>query len=175
MNILPNSLNQYSNLNRENLTQTNKVGIENNSLSKNPSDIIKEEDLKKNLSPSAEKRLKEIGALECSTCASRQYIDGSDDPSVSFKTGGNISPESSYSVVRGHEQEHVSNESARAKSENKEVVSQSVVLTSSSCPECGKVYVSGGTTETVTKTKPEESVYTSDSEDLKGNFVNAIA
>ena len=49
-----------------------------------------------------------------------------------------------------HEREHVVNEQARAEKEGRKVVSQTVTLTMATCPECGRMYVSGGTTRTVT-------------------------
>lgn len=98
------------------------------------------------------RRMKQTGKIECQTCKERQYQDGSNDPGVSFKTPGHISPESSAAVVQAHEQEHVSNEQANARSEGRKVVSQSVQLFSAVCPECGKVYVSGGETRTTTAT-----------------------
>ena len=88
---------------------------------------------------------------ECQTCKERKYQDGSDDPGVSFKTPTNIAPEQAASAVRGHESEHVVREQAKAQREDRKVVSQSVTYHTSICPECGKVYVSGGTTRTVTK------------------------
>ncbi len=88
---------------------------------------------------------------ECQTCKNRRYQDGSDDPGVSFKTAGKIDPDAAPSVVRSHEQEHVTREQAKARREGREVVSQSVTLHTAVCPECGRVYVSGGTTRTVTK------------------------
>ena len=88
---------------------------------------------------------------ECQTCKERKYQDGSDDPGVSFKTPTNIAPEQAASAVRGHENEHVVREQAKAQREDRKVVSQSVTYHTSICPECGKVYVSGGTTRTVTK------------------------
>ena len=88
---------------------------------------------------------------ECQTCKERKYQDGSDDPGVSFKTPTNIAPEQAASAVRGHENEHVTREQAKAQREDRKVVSQSVTYHTSICPECGKVYVSGGTTRTVTK------------------------
>ncbi|MBP2634447.1 MAG: hypothetical protein H6Q72_354 [Firmicutes bacterium] len=98
------------------------------------------------------KRLKETGQIECQTCAERKYQDGSDDPSVSFKSPGHISPENSAAAVRAHEQEHVVNEQADARNEGRKVVSQSVSIFTSVCPECGKTYVSGGETRTTTAT-----------------------
>ena len=98
---------------------------------------------------------KVTGKEECQTCENRQYKDGSDDPGVSFKTAGKIPTGSVAATVRGHEQEHVVRERAKASRENKNVISQTVRLKSDICPECGKSYVSGGETVTVTKSKPE--------------------
>lgn len=88
---------------------------------------------------------------ECQTCKERKYQDGSNDPGVSFKTPTNIAPEQAAVTVRGHEQEHVVREQAEAQRENREVVSQSVTYHTAICPECGKTYVSGGTTRTTTR------------------------
>ena len=88
---------------------------------------------------------------ECQTCESRKYQDGSDDMGVSFQTPTNIKPEQAASAVRGHEMEHVYREQAKADREGRKVVSQSVTMHSEICPECGKSFVSGGTTRTVTK------------------------
>lgn len=97
---------------------------------------------------------------ECKTCAERKYQDGSDDPGVSFKTAAHISPEQAAAKVRSHEYEHVVREQSKADRENKEVVSQSVRLHTDICPECGRTYVSGGVTNTVTrgKSEPQEQV-----------------
>ena len=92
---------------------------------------------------------------ECETCEKRKYQDGSDDMSVSFQTPTNIKPEQVASAVRGHEMEHVVHEQAKARKEDRKVVSQSVTLHTDICPECGKTYVSGGETRTVTKANPE--------------------
>ncbi len=92
---------------------------------------------------------------ECQTCASRKYQDGSDDPGVSFKSPTHISPEEAPMAVRGHEQEHVVRERDKAEKEGREVVSQSVRLHTDICPECGKVYISGGVTTTTTAAKDE--------------------
>jgi hypothetical protein len=100
--------------------------------------------------PDDAKPTEQIGAVECQTCKDRKYQDGSNDPGVSFKTPGHIDPANAQSVVRAHEQEHVSNEQAKAQSGERKVVSQSVRLFTSVCPECGRSYVSGGVTRTVT-------------------------
>lgn len=99
----------------------------------------------------AESAQKALEEGECQTCEKRKYQDGSDDPGVSFKTPTNIKPEQAASAVRGHEMEHVYREQAKAGREGRKVVSQSVTMHTEICPECGKSYVSGGTTRTVTK------------------------
>ncbi len=88
---------------------------------------------------------------ECQTCKERKYQDGSDDPGVSFKTPTSVAPEQAAGAVRGHENEHVVREQAKARREDRKVVSQSVTYHTGICPECGTAYVSGGTTRTVTK------------------------
>ncbi len=96
---------------------------------------------------------------ECQTCKERKYQDGSDDPGVSFKTPTNVDPDQAASAVRGHEQEHVVREQAKAQREGREVVSQSVTYHTAICPECGKVYVSGGTTRTSTRAVQEQPAF----------------
>lgn len=93
---------------------------------------------------------------KCETCEQRKYQDGSDDMSVSYQTPTRIAPENVASAVRGHEMEHVSHEQVKAQQEGRKVVSQSVTLHTDICPECGKTYISGGTTRTVTAAKTEQ-------------------
>lgn len=95
---------------------------------------------------------------ECETCKSRKYQDGSDDPGVSFKTAAHIAPEAAASTVRGHEMEHVTRERAKAGREGREVVNQRVILHTGICPECGRPYVSGGTTYTTTRSGDADEV-----------------
>lgn len=115
---------------------------------------------------------------ECQTCKERKYQDGSDDPGVSFKTPTNIAPEQVASAVRGHENEHVVREQAQARQEGRKVVNQSVTLHNDICPECGKVYVSGGTTRTVTKAgegqQAEEQQWQNSQQDMRRPF-SAVA
>jgi len=92
---------------------------------------------------------------ECQTCKNRKYQDGSDDPGVSFKSPTQIAPEQAASAVRGHEYEHVVRDQAQADREGREVVSQTVTYHNAICPECGRVYVAGGQTKTVTANAPE--------------------
>ena len=105
---------------------------------------------------------------ECQTCKNRKYQDGSDDPGVSFKTATNVAPEQAASAVRGHEQEHVVREQAKAQREDRKVVSQSVTIHTAICPECGDVYVSGGTTRTTTRANPVEQPQPEEDEKKSG-------
>ena len=107
---------------------------------------------------------------ECQTCEERKYQDGSDDMGVSFQTPTRIAPEQAASAVRGHEQEHVVREQDKARREDRRVVSQSVTLHSDICPECGKSYISGGTTRTVTAAQQQEQADTQqqDQQESKG-------
>ena len=97
----------------------------------------------------------EVNPTECKTCASRQYVDGSSDSTVSFQSPTHVAPGQAAAAVSSHESEHVANEQARAEGEGREVVSQSVRLITSICPECKRVYVSGGVTQTVTVKKDQ--------------------
>ena len=112
----------------------------------------------------------------CQTCAERKYQDGSDDPGVSFKAPAHIDSSVATAVVRGHEMEHVVREQAKADREDREVVSQSVTLHNSICPECGKIYTSGGTTRTVTAAANKISYPRVGMEDeAAGSRFNAVA
>ena len=72
-----------------------------------------------------------VKPVECQTCKNREYVDGSNEPDVSFKTPGKIAAGESYAKVSAHEREHVV------------------------CPECGRTYVAGG--ETTTQIQYSES------------------
>ena len=99
-----------------------------------------------------------LGALECETCNSRRYQDGSSDPSVSFQSPTHISPGQAASAVAAHEAEHVTNEQANAERDGREIISQTVRLKTSICPECKVVYVSGGETRTISRPKVDMEV-----------------
>lgn len=87
---------------------------------------------------------------ECQTCKNRKYQDGSDE-NVSFKAATHISPEAAPAAVMAHEGEHVTNAYIKAAQKNGKVISASVSIHTAVCPECGRVYVSGGTTTSVIK------------------------
>jgi len=101
-------------------------------------------------------KLKKTG--ECQTCKNRKYQDGSDEM-VSFKSATHISPESAASAVMGHEQEHVSNAYKKAAQNDGKVLQASVAIHTAVCPECGRVYVSGGTTTTKIRYGGEDNPY----------------
>ncbi len=98
---------------------------------------------------------------ECETCKKRKYVDGSDEM-VSFKSPQHMSPNAAGTAVRAHEQEHVSNAYKKAEEGNGKVVSCSVAIHTSVCPECGRSYISGGTTTTQIKYYNESNPYQQD-------------
>lgn len=115
------------------------------------------------------------GKPECQTCKERKYQDGSDEM-VSFKSAAHISPEAAGTAVRAHEQEHVSNAYKKAGRDSGKVLMASVRIHTSICPECGRSYVSGGTTATKIQYK-EKNPYDRNAkalqaESFKGNHVN---
>lgn len=100
---------------------------------------------------------KKSSPAECQTCKERKYQDGSDEQ-VSFKSASHISPEASAARVRGHEQEHVANAYKKAAQGDGKVLQASVSLKTAICPECGRSYVAGGTTNTrIAYSKEQES------------------
>lgn len=97
---------------------------------------------------------------ECQTCKDRTYQDGSDEANVSFKNPAHVSPEAAGAAVRAHEGQHVSNAYKKAaEAENAKVVSANVTIHTAICPECGRTYVSGGTTRTAIKYSNESNPY----------------
>lgn len=98
------------------------------------------------------------GKEECQTCKNRKYQDGSDEM-VSFKSAAHISPEAAAGRVRAHEGEHVANAYNKAAQKNGEVVYASVSIHTAVCPECGRTYVSGGTTNTAIRYSNESNPY----------------
>lgn len=116
---------------------------------------------------------------ECETCKNRKYQDGSDE-NVSFKSASHISPEAAGSAVRAHEGEHVANAYSKAAEDNGKVVSASVSIRTSICPECGRTYVSGGTTNTMIQYPNESNPYqqerkAQDAMNLKGRNIDYVA
>lgn len=100
----------------------------------------------------------EDSGRECQTCKNRKYQDGSDEM-VSYKSAAHIAPQAAGAAVRAHEQEHVSNAYKKAAAGNGKVLNASVSIHMSVCPECGRSYVSGGTTRTQIKYYNEDNPY----------------
>lgn len=98
---------------------------------------------------------------ECQSCKERKYQDVSNE-NVSFKSATHISPESAGARVRAHEQEHVSNAYKKAAQNNGKVINASVSIQTAICSECGRTYVSGGTTNTTIKYSNEDNPYQKD-------------
>lgn len=102
---------------------------------------------------------KRVSPAECQTCKERKYKDGSDEGDVSFQTAQHIDPSAAGARVRAHEGEHVSNAYQKAAKDGGKVLQASVAIHTAVCPECGRVYVSGGTTTTRIQYKNEENPY----------------
>ncbi len=116
---------------------------------------------------------------ECQTCKSRKYVDRSNEGNVSFKSPTHISPEAAGSAVLAHENQHVANAVNEGNKEANQLLSVSVSLQMSVCPECGRSYVSGGTTSTTIKYQ-EKNPYEAnrkslESAALKGRNVDLVA
>lgn len=115
------------------------------------------------VSPTADsEEAKKVGRTsspeECETCKNRKYQDGSDE-NVSFKSASHVSPNAAGAAVRAHEGEHVANAYSKAAVNNGKVINASVAIHTSVCPECGRTYVSGGTTNTTIKYSDETNPY----------------
>lgn len=126
----------------------------------------------RNPGESTEKKAgKESSPAECQTCNERKYQDGSDED-VSFKAAAHIDPNAAASRVRSHEQEHVSNAYKDAAENNGKVLSCNISIKTAICPECGRTYVSGGTTATQIKYYNEENPYQKEmkSSDAAGKY-----
>ena len=91
---------------------------------------------------------------------------------VSYKSPTHISPQNAAAAVRSHEQEHVTNAYTRAAKNNGKVLSATVQIHMGICPECGRSYVEGGTTNTQIKYYNEENPY---QKDLKASDYNKYA
>ena len=85
-----------------------------------------------------------------------------------LKNAAHISPEAASSAVRAHEGQHVSNAYHKAATQNGEVVSASVRVQTSVCPECGRSYISGGVTDTQIRYYNESNPYQQDLKQTDG-------
>ncbi len=110
---------------------------------------------------------------ECQTCKNRKYQDGSNEM-VSFKAAAHISPTASASAVMSHEQEHVANAYEKAARNNGTVLAANVKLQTAVCPECGRSYVSGGTTSTSIKYSKEPDPYKDSFKDFRDKMLGGM-
>lgn len=101
---------------------------------------------------------KKSSPAECQTCKERKYQDGSNE-NVSFKSAAHVSPQAAGAAVRAHEGEHVANAYSKAAKDGGKVLQASVAIHTAVCPECGRSYVSGGTTTTKIKYGNEKNPY----------------
>ena len=155
--IRPVETNNFQYLSNSSLPVPDKASAGSNPQSQFPPEI--DGVTGKESPPSGSKIDKKLSG-ECQTCKRRKFQDVSNDPSVSFKAPTSIAPGAEANAVAAHENQHVFHERAKAMREGKEVVYQSVQIHTAVCPECGRVYVSGGKTTTVTREKadPQEMV-----------------
>ena len=93
---------------------------------------------------------------QCETCKNRRYQDVSNDRGVSCQNPTKMDPTKARSAVMSHEMEHVRREQMSAKSDDRIVVSQSVRIKNDICNECGRMYVSGGQTLTISRSNLSE-------------------
>ena len=111
-----------------------------------------------------------VRPVECQTCKNRKYVDGSDEADVSFKAPGHISPEQSFARVMSHEQEHVANARQKSSGKDARLISATVSMKVATCPECGRSYVAGGTTNTTIQYS-KENPFDNGRKIIEGSFL----
>ena len=121
----------------------------------------------------SEKAAKRAGAIECETCATRKYQDGSDE-NVCFKYAAHISPNAAGARVRGHEQEHVNNAYDKAAEAGGKVLQATVSIHTAICPECGRTYVSCGTTHTKIAYPNEDNPYQKNKKEADAGLLSGM-
>jgi hypothetical protein len=90
---------------------------------------------------------------------------------VSFQSPTSVPPQLAASAVSAHEQEHVTHNALKAEQEGMKATS-TVQIHTATCPECGKVYVSGGTTITTFSPKQPVPGYSGKEQEPTGTVVN---
>ena len=80
----------------------------------------------------------------------------------------------SADVVRHALVQEIINAYEKAEKDNGKVISASVAIHTSICPECGKTYVSGGTTKTMIKYANEENPYQKNFKNMQGGFLRGM-
>lgn len=157
--------------------EKSKLTIELSKYKSELSKLEKASDEKENEEKAADIK-RRFDSFECQTCKNRRYQDQSDDSGVSFQTASHIDPSAAYSAVRSHENEHVARNKTQAEQHGQKIAYQTVTIHRAICPECGRSYVSGGVTHTVTKAD-NSAKYTIGDLDLEkdpvGSIVNVVA
>ena len=157
--------------------EKSKLNIEISRYKNELSGIEKKAEDKKSEEEAADIK-RRFDSFECQTCKNRRYQDQSDDSGVSFQSATHINPSAAYSAVRSHENEHVARNKTRAEQHGQKIAFQTVTIHHAICPECGRSYVSGGVTHTVTKAD-NSAKYTVGNikleKDPVGSIVNVVA
>lgn len=157
--------------------EKSKLKIELTKYKTELSKLEKNSDDKENDEKAADMKHR-FDSFECQTCKNRRYQDQSDDSGVSFQTASHIDPSAAYSAVRSHENEHVARNKTQAEQHGQKIAYQTVTINRAICPECGRSYVSGGVTHTVTKADNSARYTVGDiklEKDPVGSIVNVVA
>lgn len=157
--------------------EKSKLKIELTKYKTELSKLEKNSDDKENDEKAADMK-RRFDSFECQTCKNRRYQDQSDDSGVSFQTASHIDPSAAYSAVRSHENEHVARNKTQAEQHGQKIAYQTVTINRAICPECGRSYVSGGVTHTVTKADNSAKYTVGDiklEKDPVGSIVNVVA
>lgn len=164
-------------LNAKQTAEKSKLKIELTKYKSELSKLEKTSDDKENDEKAADIK-RRFDSFECQTCKNRRYQDQSDDSGVSFQTASHIDPSAAYSAVRSHENEHVARNKTQAEQHGQKIAYQIVTIHRAICPECGRSYVSGGVTHTVTKADNSAKYTVGDiklEKEPVGSIVNVVA
>lgn len=174
---ISNAEQELEKLSAKQTAEKSKLKIELTKYKTELSKLDKNSDDKENDQKTADMK-RRFDSFECQTCKNRRYQDQSDDSGVSFQTASHIDPSAAYSAVRSHENEHVARNKTQAEQHGQKIAYQTVTINRAICPECGRSYVSGGVTHTVTKADNSARYTVGDiklEKDPVGSIVNVVA
>lgn len=174
---ISNDEQELEKLSAKQTAEKSKLKIELTKYKTELSKLEKNSDDKENDQKTADMK-RRFDSFECQTCKNRRYQDQSDDSGVSFQTASHIDPSAAYSAVRSHENEHVARNKTQAEQHGQKIAYQTVTINRAICPECGRSYVSGGVTHTVTKADNSAKYTVGDiklEKDPVGSIVNVVA
>lgn len=174
---ISNDEQELKRLDAKHTAEKSKLKIELTKYKSELSKLEKTSDDKENEEKAADIK-RRFDSFECQTCKNRRYRDQSDDSGVSFQTASHIDPSAAYSAVRSHENEHVARNRTQAEQHGQKISYQTVTINRAICPECGRSYVSGGVTHTVTKADNSAKYTVGDiklEKDPVGSIVNVVA